>query len=61
MFPLQLNVGNSRALLCQDYKNNTNGVLHNLQEEPMIEDIGGTLQIYASLDDEETIRILWLR
>ena len=31
-------------------KNKTNGVLHNLQEEPTVEDIVGTPQIYAALD-----------
>ena len=34
----------------RDCKNKTNGVLHNLQEEPMVEDIAKTAQIYASLD-----------
>ena len=33
-----------------DCKNKNNGVLHNLQEEPTVEDIAGTLQIYATLD-----------
>ena len=31
----------------------TNGVLHNLQEEPMIEDLAGTLWIYAALDGQQ--------
>ena len=34
----------------QDCKNNTNGVLHNSQEEPRVEDIAGTPRIYAALD-----------
>ena len=34
----------------QDCKNKNNGVLHNLQEEPIIEDIARTPQIYAALD-----------
>ena len=37
----------------RDCKNKTNGVLHNLQEEPTIEDIAGTPQIYAALDGRQ--------
>ena len=33
----------------QECKNKNNGVLHNLQEEPIIEDIVGTQRIYAAL------------
>ena len=33
-------------------KNNTDGVLHNLQEELAIEDIAGTPQVYATLDGQ---------
>ena len=40
----------SRPHYAWDCKNNTNGVLHNLQEEPTIEDIAGTAHIYAALD-----------
>ena len=36
----------------RDCKNKNNGVLHNLQEEPTIEDIVGTSWIYAALDGE---------
>ena len=34
----------------QDCKNKTGGVLHRLQEEPTVEDIARTSQIYAELD-----------
>ena len=34
----------------QDCKNKNNGFLHNLQEEPTVEDIAGTLRIYTALD-----------
>ena len=34
----------------QDCKNKTSGVLHNLQEEPTIEDIPGTPRIYVAFD-----------
>ena len=34
----------------RDSKSNTNGVLHNLKEEPMVEDIAGTPWIYVVLD-----------
>ena len=30
-----------------------NGVLHNLQEEPTIEDVVGTQRIYAALDGKQ--------
>ena len=33
--------------------NKTNGVLHNLQEEPIVEDMASTPNIYASLDDRQ--------
>ena len=34
----------------RDCKKNTGGVLHNLQEEPTVDDIAGTPWIYAALD-----------
>ena len=34
----------------REYKNKNIGVLHSLQEEPTVEDIVGTLRIYAALD-----------
>ena len=34
----------------KDFKNKKDGVLHNLKEEPNVEDIAGTPQIYAALD-----------
>ena len=34
-------------------KNKTGEVLHNLQEEPIVEDIARTPQIYAVLDGEQ--------
>ena len=37
----------------QDCKNKTNGVLHNLQEEPTIEDIARAPQNYAALDGQQ--------
>ena len=40
----------NRSHYAQDCKNKNNGVLHNLQEEPTIEDIVGTPRIYAALD-----------
>ena len=40
----------SRPHYARDCKNKINGVLHNLQEEPTIEDIVGTPWIYAALD-----------
>ena len=33
-----------------DYKNKTSEVLHNLQEEPTVEDIAGKSWIYVALD-----------
>ena len=36
-----------------DCKNKTSGVLHNLQEEPTVEDIAGTLETYATLDGRQ--------
>ena len=37
----------------QDCKNKNNEVLHNLQEEPIIEDIAGTPRIYVALDGRQ--------
>ena len=37
----------------RDCKNKIGGVLHNLQEEPTVEDIAGTLQIYGALDGQQ--------
>ena len=37
----------------RDCKNKTNGVLHNLQEEPSVEDITRTPRIYAALDGRQ--------
>ena len=34
--------------------NKTNGVLLNLWEEPMVEDIAGTSRIYATMDGRQT-------
>ena len=53
-FPLQIKCSKLQGPhYSQDCKNKTNGVLHNLQEEPTIEEIAGTLWIYAALDGRQ--------
>ena len=39
----------SRTHYARDCKNKTSGVLHKLQEEPIVEDIVGTPRIYTAL------------
>ena len=52
----------SRPHYARDCKNKTGGVLHNLQEEPTIEDIAETMPVYATLDGQsEDIKLQWLR